>query len=123
MAITLEITSGTSLEVAPVATEITINTAALPSNFVTPTAETVAFAGYGNLPAGSVEQALQQLADNQFSQALAPTSNLNEGDTWYNTVTEQFNVYRETSPGVFQWVPILLGAAGGDSDSLDAGAF
>lgn len=123
MAITLEITSGTSLEIAPAATEITINTAAIPSRFVQPSAETVAFAGYGNLSAGTVEQAIQQLADNQFNQGSTPTTNLDPGDTWYNTVTEQFNVYRETSPGVFQWVPILLGAAGGDSDSLDAGAF
>lgn len=123
MAITLEITAGTSLEVIPPTTEITVNTAVVPFNFGIPTAQAVTFAGYGNLSAGSVEQAIQQLADNQFSQAVAPTLNLNEGDTWYNTVTEQFNVYREASPGVFQWVPILLGAAGGDSDSLDAGAF
>jgi len=123
MAITLEITAGTSLEVIPPTTELTINTAAVPSNFATPTAQAVSFAGYGNLSAGSVEQAIQQLADNSFSQSSVPSTNLNEGDTWYNTTTETFNVYRETSAGVFQWVPILVAAAGGDSDTLDAGAF
>lgn len=122
MAITLEITAGSSLEVTAPATEITINTAAVPSATVLSAAD-IPFSGYGNITADNLEAALQQLADNSFSQASTPTTNLNEGDTWYNTVTEQFNVYRETSPGIFQWVPILVGAAGGDSDTLDAGAF
>jgi hypothetical protein len=116
----LEITSGTTLELTPSSTEILINTAAVASQ--TP-AELVSFPGYGNLSAGTIQEAIQQLADNQFRQSSAPTTNLDEGDTWYNTVTEQFNVYRETSSGVFQWVPILLGSASGDSDTLDAGAF
>lgn len=119
----LEITSGTTLELTPSSTEILINTAAVPFNFTIPTAQAVSFAGYGNLSAGSVEQAIQQLADNSFSQSSVPNTNLNEGDTWYNTATETFNIYRETSVGVFQWVPILVGSAGGDSDTLDAGAF
>ena len=113
MAITLDITNP--------ATQVTINTAAVPTS--TANASNVAFTSYGNLTATTVEEAIQQLADNAFSQATAPTTNLNEGDTWYNTSTEQLYVYRETSTGVFEWVPILLGAAGGDSDTLDAGAF
>ena len=111
MAITLEITAGSSLEVAAPTTEITINTAAVPAATVLSAAD-IPFSAYGNITANNLEAALQQLADNSFSQAATPTTNLNEGDTWYNTVTEQFNVYRETSPGVFQWVPILVGAAG-----------
>ena len=64
-----------------------------------------------------------KLADNNFSQSTVPVTNINEGDTWYNTSTDDFYVYRETSVGVFEWVPIILGAADGDSDTLDAGAF
>ena len=67
---------------------------------------------------------MQQLADQDFRGANAPTgSNIQEGDTWYDTDDEQFKVYRETSSGTFQWVPIIVGAAGGDSDTIDAGSY
>lgn len=122
MAITLEITAGSSLEVTAPATEITINTAAVPAVTVLSAAD-IPFSSYGSITADNIEEAIQQLADSSFSQSTAPSTNLNEGDTWYNTATETFNVYRETSVGVFQWVPILVGSAGGDSDTLDAGAF
>ena len=122
MAITLEITAGSSLEVTAPATEITINTAAVPAVTVLSAAD-IPFSSYGSITADNIEEAIQQLADSSFSQSSAPSTNLNEGDTWYNTATETFNVYRETSVGVFQWVPILVGSAGGDSDTLDAGAF
>ena len=114
-----------SLEIIGTNTEIIINTAAVPtvSAPISISASDVTFSGYGNITADNLETALQQLADNSFSQSSIPTTNLNEGDTWYNTTTEQLYVYRETSTGVFQWVPILLGDAGGDSDTLDAGAF
>jgi len=120
MAITLEITANTGIEVTSKTTELTIETAAVPA--ITQASQ-IYFAGYGGITANNIEEAIQQLADNSFSQSSAPVTNLNEGDTWYNTTTETFNVYRETSVGVFQWVPILVGSAGGDSDTLDAGAF
>jgi hypothetical protein len=113
MAITLEISSG--------ATQLTLNTAAVPTS--TATAANVSFSSYGNITATTVEGAIQQLADNSFSQSTEPDTNLNEGDIWYDTSTEQLYVYRETSTEVFEWVPILVGDAGGDSDTLDAGAF
>ena len=54
----------------------------------------------------------------------APTgSNVEEGDTWYDTDDNQLKVYRETSSGVFEWVPIMVGNISDDSDTLDAGAF
>ena len=78
----------------------------------------------GIITATTLQGALEQLADQSFRTSSTPTgSNIEQGDTWYNTTTETFNVYRETSVGVFQWVPILVGSAGGDSDTLDAGAF
>ena len=72
----------------------------------------------------SLETALKQLADQDFRGASAPTgSTVSEGDTWYDTDDEQFKVYRETSTGVFEWVPIMVGAASGDSDTVDAGSY
>lgn len=85
---------------------------------------------YGSITGGTVQAALEQLADQNFRSDTAPTgtivagvSTLSEGDTWYDTNDEQFKVYRETSSGVFEWVPIIVGAAADDSDTLDAGAF
>ena len=121
MAITLEITTGNALNISDPTTTLTINTAAVPSSGLS--SSFVTFPGYANITADNVEDAIKQLADNSFSQADTPTTNLNEGDTWYNTNTEQLFVYRESSTEVFEWVPILLGDAGGDSDTLDAGAF
>ena len=85
---------------------------------------------YGSITATNVQAALNQLADQDFRSATAPTgtvvagvSTLSEGDTWYDTNDEQFKVYRETSTGVYEWVPIIVGDSSGDSDTLDAGAF
>ena len=119
MAITLEITSGTSLNVEDSTVELILNTASVPPAV----AAAIAITPYSTITATTVQQAIEQLADNSFRQAVEPTNNLNEGDTWYNTSQEQFYVYRETSPSVLEWVPIILGDAGGDSDTLDAGAF
>lgn len=121
MAITLEITTGSTLNVSDPTTTLTLNTAAVPT--ATLASSAITFPGYENITADNIEDAIKQLADNFFSQGSTPTTNLNEGDIWYNTDTEQLYAYRETSPGVFEWVPILLGDAGGDSDTLDAGAF
>ena len=85
---------------------------------------------YGSITATNVQDALNQLADQNFRSATAPTgsviagtSTLAEGDTWYDTNDEQFKVYRETSTGTFEFVPIIVGEASSDSDTLDAGAF
>lgn len=121
MAITLEITSGTSLDIGDSAVELTLNTAAVPAAVVV--AANIGITPYSNITATTVQEAIEQLADNNFSQSTVPVTNINEGDTWYNTSTDDFYVYRETSVGVFEWVPIILGAADGDSDTLDAGAF
>jgi hypothetical protein len=103
------------------------------NNFVLPNvqdASTVVLSPYGSITATNVQLALQQLADQNFRSDTAPTgtivagaSTLDEGDTWYDTNDEQFKVYRETSNGVYEWVPIIVGDSSGDSDTLDAGAF
>ena len=87
-------------------------------------AENVAFVAHGTITADNVSDALKQLADQDFRTTDTPTgSNIEEGDTWYDVDDNQLKVYRETSSGVFEWVPIIVGAASDDSDTLDAGAF
>ena len=93
-------------------------------------AEALPFTPHGAITGTNVQEALQQLADQSFRSDTAPTgtivagtSTLGEGDTWYDTNDEQFKVYRETSNGVYEWVPIIVGDSSGDSDTLDAGAF
>ena len=94
------------------------------------TSAAVGVTPYGSITATNVQDALNQLADQNFRSATAPTgsviagtSTLAEGDTWYDTNDEQFKVYRETSTGTFEFVPIIVGDSSGDSDTLDAGAF
>ena len=109
-----------TLEESP--TLLTVNNFAIPANFMD--AENVAFSAHGTITADNVSDALKQLADQDFRQSTTPTGdNVEEGDTWYDTSTEQFYVYRETSPAVFEWVPIMVGNDSPDSDTIDAGAF
>lgn len=86
--------------------------------------DNVTFSPYGTITATNVTSALQQLADQDFRSDSAPTgATVSEGDTWYDTDDDQFKVYRETSTGTFQWVPLLVGSATGDSDTMDAGSY
>ena len=76
--------------------------------------------------ASTVEQALLQLADQLFVQTTAPTAgttNLAEGDFYYDTDDNQFKIYRETSTGTFEFVPVMIGNSSVDSDTIDAGSF
>ena len=89
-------------------------------------AANVVFAGHNTISANNVSDALKQLADQSFRGTTPPadgTANLEEGDLFYDTDDNQIKVYRETSTGVFEFVPIIVGDASGDSDTLDAGAF
>ena len=76
--------------------------------------------------ASTVEQALLQLSDQFFVQTTAPTAgttNLAEGDFFYDTDDNQLKIYRETSVGSFNWVPVMIGNTSADSDTIDAGSF
>jgi hypothetical protein len=110
----------TTINIAPTVTTVEakglaislVNAAALP------------FVPHGSVTATNVQDALEQLADQDFRTTETPTGpNVGEGDTWYDIDDNQLKVYRETSNGVFEWVPIIVGAAADDSDTLDAGAF
>lgn len=103
-------------------TLLTVNNFAIPAQYMD--SANVSFDGHGTIPAGSVREAIQRLADQDFRTTSTPTSSyIEEGDTWYDTDDNQLKVYRETSTGVFDWVPIMVGNISPDSDTLDAGAF
>jgi len=103
-------------------TTVTVNNLALPAQFQD--AANISITPYNTITSTNLQTALQQLADQDFRGASEPTgSNVQEGDTWYDTDDEQFKVYRETSTGTFQWVPIIVGAAAGNSDTIDAGSY
>ena len=76
--------------------------------------------------ADNVEDALLALADQLWVQTTAPTAgttNLAEGDFFYDTDDNQLKIYRETSTGTFNWVPVMIGNTSADSDTIDAGSF
>ena len=103
-------------------TLVTVNNLALPAQFQD--AANIAVTPYNTITSSNLQTALQQLAGQDFRGTSTPTgSNIQEGDTWYDTDDDQFKVYRETSSGTFQWVPIIVGAAAGDSDTIDAGSY
>lgn len=114
--------SNTALTISPTVTEVNAYNLALAVG-VTP-ASAINSTAYGSITATNVQDAIQQLADQSFRQDAAPTgASVSEGDTWYDTDDDEFKVYRETSTGVYQWVPIMLGTPPGDSDIVDAGTF
>jgi hypothetical protein len=87
-------------------------------------ASSVTVSGYNTISSGFLDNALKELADQNFRGDSTPAGNyIEEGDTWYDTDDNQLKVYRETSSGVFEWVPIMVGNISPDSDTLDGGAF
>ena len=123
MSISIEITeASTSVLASGTATTLEVFNTSIPS--VALTASTVTSDAYGSITATNIQDAIEQLADQSFRQAAAPTgATVSEGDTWYDTDDDEFKVYREISTGVFAWAPIIIGTPPGDSDIVDAGAF
>ena len=79
------------------------------------------FTPYGTITATNVQDALKQLADQDFRSTSTPTgTNVSEGDTWYDTDDNIMKVYREVSTGVFAWTNLVVANT---DDLLDAGAF
>ncbi len=61
-----------------------------------------------------------QAAGGLYAQATPPVG-ANEGNLWYETDTENLYVYREVSPSVFSWEPLVVGTT--DSDTIDGGNY
>lgn len=76
----------------------------------------------GAITVNNLEDALNQLADQIFYSETTPSSvYLREGALWYKQSTLTLSVYRQISPGVYNWTPISTGTD--DSDTLDGGAY
>ena len=126
MSVKLSITpQTTSVGVTNQTTEITIS-AAIAGAATDAQGITFSNAARTISTASTVEQALLQLADQLFVQTTAPTAgttNLAEGDFFYDIDDNQLKIYRETSAGTFNWVPVMIGNNSADSDTIDAGSF
>jgi hypothetical protein len=82
------------------------------------------FTPHATITGTNIQAALEQLADQFFRGNDVPsasTTNLAEGDFFYDLNDNQLKVYRETSSNVFQFVP--LAQATGDMETVDAGSF
>ena len=110
-----------TVNVQPQTTSIEVSSA------VAAGATAIPFTGTGTLAStGNIADALQTLADQFYVQTTAPSAgdtNLEEGDLFYDTDDNQLKIYRETSSGVFSFVPIMIGNESADSDTVDAGGF
>ncbi len=79
------------------------------------------FVPHGTVTATNVQNALEQLADQDFRTTDTPSgTNVSEGDTWYDTDDNEMKVYREISTGVFAWTNLVVTET---DETLDAGAF
>ena len=88
------------------------------------TASGLEFTPHATITGTNIQSALEQLADQFFRSNDVPdvnTTNLEEGDFFYDLNDNQLKVYRETSSNVFQFVP--LAQATGDMETVDAGSF
>ena len=85
------------------------------------TASALPFTPHGSVTATNVQDALSQLADQDFRSNDTPTgTNVSEGDTWYDLDDNTMKIYREISAGVFAWTNLVVAEV---DTSLDAGAF
>lgn len=108
-----------TIDIAPEIVELTTSLA-----FPSLSASDITIQPYNTITETTLQGALNQLADQSFRSDTQPTGDyIEEGDVWYDTASENFYVYRETSPGLLEWVPIMVGNDSPDSDTLDAGAF
>ena len=126
MATTVTITpSTTSINATAQTTTLTISSAI--ASAVNDAASITYTNAVGSLGGQStVEGALNFLANQFYVATTAPTANstnLAEGDLFYDTDYNQLKIYRETSSGTFEFVPIMIGNDSADSDTGDAGSF
>jgi hypothetical protein len=113
----------TSVDVSQEATRVVEVSATIPTLSITTgtggTASSITVSPYNTISSTNLQDALEELADQSFRGSSTPTTNVEEGDTWYDSTTDTFLVYR-TLDGVLDWHPLLSTA---DEGRLDGGAF
>ena len=119
---TTTITETTSDEITVNRVQTNTTDVAVEYFFAKFSAADIAVDTYNTITATNAQDALEQLADQHFVQSSQPSGvNVEEGDLWYNTLTNNLYVYRETSTDNFEWVAIA--SATGDMDTLDGDTF
>jgi len=86
-------------------------------------ANNISFNPYKWVQSQNLQGALEEIADTFHVQDAAPTaatSELNEGDLWYDTGSNQLMVYREVSPSNLDWRVIALA---GYAPPIPAGSY
>lgn len=112
----------TSVDVSQEATRVVEVSATIPTLSVGSgggSASSITVTPYNTISSTNLQDALEELADQSFRSNTAPTTNVEEGDTWYDTLNDIFYVYR-TLNGTLDWYPLLATA---DEGRLDGGAF
>ena len=114
--------SNTNVTVNQTDNPITVQTSLALVTGVLASASEISADAHGSFGGGTLQAAINHLADQFFRQATSPTgASLGEGDLWYDTDNDQLKVYRETSANNFEFVP--LAAATDTVDNLDGGQF
>ena len=104
MSIIVTVTETTGNEITVTTDQVVITT----NSVAVGDAGDISFSPVGSITATNIQDALHQIADQQFVQAAAPASddeNLQEGDMWYNTADNKLMVYRNTT-----WEEITIAA-------------
>ena len=104
MSVVVSITETTGNEITVTTDQVVITT----NSVAVGDAGDISFSPVGSITATNIQDALHQIADQQFVQAAAPASddeNLQEGDLWYNTADNKLMVLRNTT-----WEEVILGA-------------
>lgn len=113
-----------SIEIAPYITEVTVSstTTEIQANLALADvgATSVVVSPTGYITATNLQGALEQVAAQDFRTGTQPTgSNIEIGDTWYDTIQNIFYVYR-TVDGTTDWFPLVTTEEDGVQDG---GAF
>ena len=112
-----------SIEIAPYITEVTVSseTTQVTANLALADvgAASVVVTPTGYITATNLQGALEQVAAQDFRTSVQPSTNVEIGDTWYDTSTNIFYVYR-TVDGVTDWFPLVTTEEDGVQDG---GAF
>ena len=104
MSVIVTVTETTGNEITVTTDQIVITT----NSVAVGEAGDISFTPVGSITATNIQDALHQIADQQFVQAAAPATddtNLQEGDLWYNTSDNKLMVYRNTT-----WEEVVISA-------------
>lgn len=117
-------------------TTVEINNLAVPTQASAEVNDLTAAVTWANVPDAYItrssvvqHQAALSISESQISdlqkfvQENAPSgAGVREGALWYQTSTDNLYVYREVSPNVLNWVPVIIGSEE-NSDTLDGGLY